>query len=308
MLALARPYLTPERDGAGLTEADHETWRQLLVQTRALLSQYSLRIHPAYLAGFQLLFGDSHCIPSIDEVNRKLKCFNWQAVLVDGYLPHAEYARLLVARTFPVARHIRSRGDASHSPVPDLAHDMIGHLPMLLDVHHREFLQRIGAEMSCAVSDAKDHRLYLAQQRAGYLRQTALRSAAMVRAADAEVARVEAEIAREPSQVALLSRFYLWTIEFGLLGDTAEWVAYGAALLSSGRELHQLMSGGAQIYRLSAEAMKQGISFCDLQRGYYVARDHFQVQRELDQVLLMDESCETPSNSRESYVVTRPRT
>lgn len=270
-----------------LTKADHETWQLLLERTARQLSRYESRIHPSYLAGFGLLFQQSRSIPTVEELNAKLRRFKWKTVLVDGYIPHHAYARLLAARTFPVARHIRNRNDVDHSPVPDLAHDVIGHLPMLLDRQHRELLRRVGRVMSRVEPDARDDRLFAAQQRAGYLRQTALHSPAMLRAADDEVASAEAAVANSPSPIALLSRLYLWTIEFGLLGGPDAWVAYGAALMSSSLELQQLMSGRARVLPLTIDVLKSGIAFCDPQRRYYWAQDCEHVHRVLDCVSTM---------------------
>jgi phenylalanine-4-hydroxylase len=262
---------------------NHLTWRLALSRTRELLERYRERVHPSYRVGFETLFGQSREIPSVAELNTRLSAYDWSVTLVDGYLPHDHYARLLASRTFPVAKYLRRLKDVEHSPVPDLAHDLIGHLPMLIDAQHRSLLTRLGEVMSRARADARDTRLYLAQQRAGYLRQTELCSPSMLRAADDEVRAAELELLRSPSQLARLSRLYLWTVEFGLLsGAGDEWHAYGAALLSSGREFRQLMSHRAHVMSLDENAMEHGISFCDPQRRYYVARGYADVYRMLE--------------------------
>lgn len=269
-----------------VAQINNETWRLLLRRTSDSLSKYRERIHPAYLTGFELLFGDSEQIPSVRELNVKLEPFGWKTMLVDGYLRHDAYATLLMARVFPVARRIRRRCDIEHSPVPDLAHDVIGHLPMLVDAEHREFLQRIGEVMSRVKLGDRDRRLYLAQRRAGHLREAEPSpSQAAVRRADAAIERLELELDRYPSAIGRLSRLYLWTIEFGLLGGCDDWVAYGAALLSSGKELEQLMSGRSRVLPLTEAAMARGISFCDPQHAYYLAPNHTEALHLLDVLL-----------------------
>jgi phenylalanine-4-hydroxylase len=204
---------------------------------------------------------------------------------------------------------MRGFADVEHSPVPDLAHDLIGHLPMLVDEQHRGFLRRMGEALCRAEPDARDHRLYEAQQRAGYLRQGSVRHPSVIRKADAEVANAEAELERQPSLLARLGRLYLWTIEFGLLGDAGNWGAYGAALMSSARELDHLMSGGAQVLPLSVEAMAKGITFCNPQRTYFFALDHAVVHQILDDILYLGERTGySQTYPRHSHVVTRPRT
>lgn len=284
--ARALPALSRGSAETRAAQIDDETWRLLLRRTSDSLSKYHDRIHPAYLTGFELLFGDSEQIPNVHELNAKLEPFGWKTMLVDGYLRHDAYATLLTARVFPVARRIRRRCDIDHSPVPDLAHDVIGHLPMLADVEHREFLQRVGQVMSRVKLSALDRRLYLAQRRAGHLRESEPSpSPAAVRRADAAIQRIEVELERHPTAIGRLSRLYLWTIEFGLLGSCDAWVAYGAALISSGKELEQLMSGRPPILPLSADAMSRGISFCDPQHAYYLAPNHNEAHRLLDVLL-----------------------
>lgn len=311
----AVPHSAPTRDHAAdtspqltLTDIDRSTWRRLLARTEESLSKYGDRIHPSYASGFSLLFGGTSQLPDIDELNRKLQRFGWQTTVVAGYLPHDTYAEFLAARTFPVARDIRNFADVDHSPVPDLAHDLIGHLPMLVDEHHREFLRRMGEALSAAKPDARDHRLYDAQQRAGYLRRAAVHSPDAILEADAEVVKAEAELARQPSLLAQLGRLYLWTIEFGLLGEGEAWVAYGAALMSSARELDHLMSGNAQIQSLSVEAMAEAISFCAPQSGYFLARDHALIHGILDELVLSAGTSGGQTYPRNSYVVTHSRT
>lgn len=290
---------------AWLTQDDHATWRLLLGRTNRLLLQYGRRIHSAYHRGFAELFPSGGEIPSIEELNRRLKRFDWQVVVVDGYLPHWEYASLLAARTFPVAKFIRSRRDLAHSPVPDLAHDMIGHLPMLFDAQHRDFLQRVGGEMRAAAADVRDQRLYAAQQRVGFLRRAEACSAEELRAADEAVARAEHEIAANPSALARLVRFYLWTVEFGLMGSGRSRTAYGAALLSSARELGAVLSDKARIVPLTSRNVGRGIAFSELQRCYCVARNFEELHSVLDQLLLENRQLEARARDSAGSLVQR---
>lgn len=280
----SEPYASTSSEYPGFSHAAQETWRLLRSRTERLLRDYAPRVHPSYRLGYRLLFGDCHEIPPLEALNEKLRPFGWGTVRVNGYVRPDMYAQLVASRTFPVAVAMREPQHVDHSPVPDLAHDLIGHLPMLVDENHRDYLQRIGEAMARTTLDARDLRLYRARRRAGYLRR--LRSSASrIRAADRMIAQAEAQLAHRPSPLTLLSRLYLWTIEFGLLGSVDSWVAYGAGLLSSPIELGRALSGRASILPVSNEVGQLDVLFCDPQPRYFVARDYDQLRRVLDSLV-----------------------
>jgi phenylalanine-4-hydroxylase len=163
-----------------------------------------------------------------------------------------------------------------------MAHDLLGHLPMLFSSSHREFLRALGRVMLKARSDERDRCLYAAQRSAALLRQFGEQPSPQLVEAEQRLAAVQSELRQAPSPLARLNRLYLWTVEFGLLGTAQSWVAYGAGLLSSPVELRQLMSGSVRVLPLSPDALQEDIVFSDPQRRYYVSRDYQQLQAELN--------------------------
>ncbi len=279
------PYAVHSPEAAPTSSEARETWRILRGQIRETLDVFRRRIHPAHVVGFDALFGSSASIPDCASINQTLKQFNWQTIPVEGYIRPRLYAKLVARRTFPVAKKLRSRKQLYHSPTPDLAHDLLGHLPMLLCPQHRRFLADLGEAMSKAVSDERDDALYVAQRRASALREMQHPPADEAAAAEREVSAALRALRQSPSQLARLSRFYLWTIEFGLLGTDECWVAYGAGLLSSPAELRLVLSENANIQPLSPEAWQRDIAFSAPQRRYFVGRDYAHLRAELSRAV-----------------------
>lgn len=277
------------------SEVDQRTWRQLVLRTREALSTFRRRVHPACVRGFQTFFGDCRAIPPLPGIDARLGVLGWRTVNVGGYLPSQSYANLLANRILPIVGKIRHPRDIAHSPAPDLAHDLLGHLPMMLDEELRRFLERLGQALKRAQSDARDEHLFLAQRRLSALREQESPAEAELEAAEHALQQARRDLEHEPSVLARLNRLYLWTIEFGLLGTVDDWAAYGAGLISSPAELRQLMSGDVEIRPLGPEALARDIEFCDPQPCYYAAKDYAELNRALD--ALNAESEASPSGN-----------
>jgi phenylalanine-4-hydroxylase len=256
----------------------HATWRRLRDRSAELVHELNPWLHHSYMEGFQRLILQWPRIPTVGEVSEALAEFGWSAVCVDGYLPTKVYAGLLARQIFPVARHIRRPEHLEFSPVPDLAHDLVGHIPMLVSAEHGQFLRRLAAAMARAPSSPLDQQLYLANRACSALHCRRHPPDAL-RKAEARVARLKRELASSPSALTELGRLYLWSIEFGLMGSASEFRIYGAGMLSSPEETRAVCRQHAPIRELSVAAAHRDIHFSELQSAYFVAADYAQLHR-----------------------------
>ena len=250
-------------------EAQH-VWREVLRRNAELIENHGPRLHPAYLEGVERLALPTH-IPSVDELNERLAPTQWRIVPVHGYLPSGDYARLVAKSIFPVSQVIRRPEHIDFAPVPDMVHDILGHLPMLFSAGFRRYLRRLARLMAVAKPNALDEEYHDAVSCVAALKVLPSPVPMEVAAAQARVTRLNLELARCGSEASALRRLYVWSIEFGLLGGPAEFRVHGAALLSAPAEFGVLSSGNCAVMPFSNAIFEYENAFSDSQAQYFVA-------------------------------------
>jgi phenylalanine-4-hydroxylase len=148
----------------------------------------------------------------------------FQAKAVSGYVPSYLFFDCLRRREFPTTITIRPADKMDYLPEPDIFHDVAGHVPMHTDRAFAQTLVRFG---DCA--------------------RTAV-------AMTAEVHDEKEKVRRLTSILRALSRFFWFTVEFGLMRGPKGVCAYGSGLLSSYGELeHAIDSDEVQRYPIQFE-------------------------------------------------------
>ena len=185
--------------------ANHESWRGLFERIQPRWDRYANR---HFLQGIETLQLPPDRIPRLADINRVLEPLTgFQAKAVSGYVPGLLFFDCLRRREFPTTITIRSASQQDYLPEPDIFHDLAGHVPMHTEKAFADILVRFG---DCA--------------------RTAVEISAGIRD--------ERERARRlTSIIRALSRFFWFTIEFGLMRGPNGIRAYGSGLLSSYGEL-----------------------------------------------------------------------
>jgi phenylalanine-4-hydroxylase len=220
-LYLRQPYELYSRE-------NHDTWRRLYAR---MIPQWEKYANPYFLKGVCSLHLNPQRVPLLDDVNRLLKPLTgFQAKPVSGYVPAFLFFDCLRNRVFPTTITVRRTNQLDYLPEPDIFHDVAGHVPMHTDLKFAETLVRFG---ECA--------------------HTATKRAASI-PDEAERLRTLTSIFRA------MSRFFWFTIEFGLMRSAQGLRAYGSGLLSSYGEIeHAIDSPEVQRYPLQLEwAINQG--------------------------------------------------
>lgn len=185
---------------------NHESWRRLYERIRPRWEMYA---NPRFLKGIQALELPPDRIPRLDEVNRRLAPrTGFQAKAVSGYVPGFLFFDCLRRREFPTTITIRPPDKLDYLPEPDIFHDVAGHIPMHTSREFADTLVRFGDCAHTAVETTAgipDHR---------------------------------ERVRRLTNIVKAMSRFFWFTVEFGLMrGGERGVCAYGSGLLSSYGEL-----------------------------------------------------------------------
>ncbi len=204
------------------SEENQEAWRRLYARIQPRWEQYG---NEFFLRGIEALHLPGDRIPRLSEINAFLKPLTgFQAKPVSGYVPGFLFFDCLRRREFPTTITIRPAGRMDYLPEPDIFHDVAGHVPMHTDRAFADVLVRFGdcahtaVEMTAGVPDYGER------------------------------------VRRLTSIIKALSRFFWFTVEFGLMRGRRGLVAYGSGLLSSYGELqHAIESDEVQRYPVQLE-------------------------------------------------------
>ena len=204
------------------SEANHEAWRKLYQRIQARWERYA---NDHFLHGVEALNLPHDRVPHLSEINRRLQPLTgFQAKAVSGYVPGFLFFDCLRRREFPTTITIRPADRMDYLPEPDIFHDIAGHVPMHTEKQFADTLVRFG---DCAVTAAQ---------------------------LTAEVADPAERVRRLTSIMRAMSRFFWFTVEFGLMRGKGGTCAYGSGLLSSYGELeHAIDSPEVQRYPIQLE-------------------------------------------------------
>jgi phenylalanine-4-hydroxylase len=204
------------------SEENHEAWRRLFARIQPRWERYA---NDHFLRGVEALDLPHDRIPRLADVNKLLlPLTGFQAKPVSGYVPGFLFFDCLRRREFPTTITIRPVDRMDYLPEPDIFHDIAGHVPMHTERQFADTLVRFG---DCAVTAAR---------------------------ITAEVKDPAERVRRLTSIMRAMSRFFWFTVEFGLMRGPKSTVAYGSGLLSSYGELeHAIESDEVQRYPLQLE-------------------------------------------------------
>ncbi|MFC2049382.1 phenylalanine 4-monooxygenase [Chlamydiota bacterium] len=194
---------------------NQEAWRKLYALLRPKWEKYA---NEKFMEGIRALCLNPDRIPRLEEINRFLEPLTgFQAKAVSGYVPTYLFFDSLKRREFPTTITIRDGQKLNYLPEPDIFHDIAGHVPMHTDRTFAEVLVKFGSLASMAAD--RHSNVFDAQTR----------------------------MSRIMSNIWALSRFFWFTIEFGLMRQNNKLCVYGSGILSSAGEIeHAIESADVQ--------------------------------------------------------------
>src|SRR5262245_3817738 len=241
------------------------TWERLLGRMHERWERYA---NERFLEGLEKLQLSSSRIPRLEEINRFLQALTgFRARAVSGYVPSYIFFDCLRRREFPTTITIRDGAQLEYLPEPDIFHDVGGHVPMHTDPAFAQALVRFG---DCAASAAR---------RASTITDE------------------HEKLRRLTSNIRAMSRFFAFSVEFGLMRSTRSappsgaLKVYGSGLLSSYGEIaHAIDSPDVQRFPFQIEwVVNQAFEIDQSQPLLYIVDsfDHlFALVTELEQWML----------------------
>ncbi len=135
------------------TADEHAIWTHVC---HALRDSHEAKACSIYLHGKHLLNIDGEHIPDLQAVNMQLRQQNGiQLAPAEGLIDTRNFFEYLSNRTMPCTQYLRHHAKPEYTPEPDMVHDLIGHVPQLVDKDYVELIQLIGG----GVKHADDHQL-----------------------------------------------------------------------------------------------------------------------------------------------------
>jgi phenylalanine-4-hydroxylase len=192
------------------SDENQETWGRLLSRMTERWARYA---NGRYLEGLERLHLSAAAIPRLDDLSRFMQPLTgFRSRAVSGYVPAYLFFDCLRRREFPTTITIRDGAHLEYLPEPDIFHDVAGHVPMHTDPAFAEALVRFGAAAATAAERAAD------------------------------IGDRHEKLRVLTSKIRGMSRFFWFSVEFGLMRDarsgTAEGLkVYGSGLLSSFGEI-----------------------------------------------------------------------
>jgi phenylalanine-4-hydroxylase len=265
------------------SEENRKVWELSFRRREEFLKEYSDLILQEYIDGFYALKFDPIQIPSLEQLNSSLNRTGWQVIYVDGYLHQNYYAELLSQKIAPVSRYVRSLSHLHYAPGPDMLHDIFGHLPMLFSPDYSDYIVSLGKVMREAPANIYENQLYQLHIELANSHETLGNDHVQTKEVEKKIEEIEHNLDLSPPPYTLLERFFMWTIEFGiLLNNNGKLQMYGAGLLSSEHEAKDFCKGQSSVVPFTYAATKIGYNFSSFQKQYFFANSFKDLRSELE--------------------------
>jgi phenylalanine-4-hydroxylase len=248
---------------------DQATWRFILQVSKNFFSQYA---HQKYLDGLKETGISVESIPRIEDMNRCLNQFGWQAVAVSGFIPPADFMELLSLGVLPIACDMRPLKHICYTPAPDIVHEAAGHAPIISDPDYASYLRSYGEISKKAIVSHEDMDLYFAVRHLSEVSEDANSSQAEMKEARKRFEETSKNISYV-SELSQLSRMGWWTFEYGLVGSLSEPKIYGAGLLSSLEESYHVFDKEVTKIPFSIHCIETPFDITRAQPQLFVAPD-----------------------------------
>ncbi len=124
------------------TGEHHAIWRTLFERQAKLLPA---RACDEYLRGLEKLDVAADGIPDFERLSDILEpATGWRIVAVPGLVPDETFFRHLANRRFPATNWIRAPEQMDYLQEPDVFHDVLGHVPMLIHPVFADYMAAYG--------------------------------------------------------------------------------------------------------------------------------------------------------------------
>lgn len=124
------------------TADENEIWRYI---SEKLIHAHRKKACDIYMVGKELVNLDSKKMPQLHDLEKKLQQHHHIGIVpAEGLLHGRTFHHYLRQRAMPATLFIRHHGDPEYTPEPDAVHDVLGHVPPLINPEYVDLIQLIG--------------------------------------------------------------------------------------------------------------------------------------------------------------------
>jgi monomeric phenylalanine-4-hydroxylase len=124
------------------TSEEHDIWRTV---SEKLIESHNKSASEIYLEGKNLLGIETHCIPQLKDLDKSLReQHDMGLVPAEGLIDVKNFFHYLSQRFMPCTQFLRHGANPEYTPEPDAVHDVIGHIPPLMNKEYADLIQLIG--------------------------------------------------------------------------------------------------------------------------------------------------------------------
>ncbi|OGI64404.1 hypothetical protein A2733_01190 [Candidatus Nomurabacteria bacterium RIFCSPHIGHO2_01_FULL_40_20] len=139
------------------SKEENEVWKLLCEKQMKNLRGKATKLHKQ---GWDALGMSTEYIPNFLEINKKLKKLtSWEIEMTDiTYENNVEWVGALADKKHRITNFIRKKKDLDYTPLPDIFHDVFGHVPFLAIPQYARILEKFGrAIVKAKNKENKDH-------------------------------------------------------------------------------------------------------------------------------------------------------
>ncbi|MEZ4871884.1 MAG: aromatic amino acid hydroxylase [Bdellovibrionales bacterium] len=249
------------------TSEDQAVWRYIMKQLKNYLQVHA---HEAYIDGLEKTGITLEQIPKIEDIDKKLKQFNWSAVPISGFIPPAAFMEFQSLGVLPIASDIRTVDHIHYTPAPDIVHESAGHAPILINQDFSNYLRSYATIAKKSIFSKEDLELYDAIRDLSDIKENPRSTPEDIKKCEDRLITVRDSM-RYVSEAALLARMNWWTAEYGLIGSLDNPKIFGAGLLSSVGESRSCLQSEVKKIPLTVDCVEYSYDITERQPQLFVA-------------------------------------
>lgn len=124
------------------TTEEHAIWRYISERLEDAHQQFACDFYCRAKKKLQL---SAEQMPEIFELSEELqRSYGYRLIAAEGLIPPRIFFAYLSERIMPCTQYLRHGSYPSYTPEPDAVHDIIGHVPPLLNPEYAEVITMIG--------------------------------------------------------------------------------------------------------------------------------------------------------------------